>query len=127
MTNPKLYEMANTLSKLTVLEAKELIDILENDYGIKPAQSIVSANKQEEAKKPLVEQTEFDVYLEKVEVYQEKLKIIKAVKEIMGLGLKESKNLIDSTPCILKSKVSKAEAELIKNKLAEFNAKVTIK
>jgi large subunit ribosomal protein L7/L12 len=127
MTNPKLFEIANTLSKLTVLEAKELIDILENDYGIKPQQTSVLFNKPKEDNIPVVEKTEFDVYLDKVEPYQQKLKIIKILKETFNFGLKECKDLVDSTPCLLKRGMSKADIESLKNRLAEFDAKVTLK
>jgi large subunit ribosomal protein L7/L12 len=125
-TNPKLFEIADTLSKLTVLEAKELIDILENDYGIKPAQNIVKSTQiVEENKAVEPEQTEFNVYLK--EIGNQKLQIVKKVKELLNLGLKEAKTLVDSAPCLLHEKVSKTDAEIIKTELQNLYAVIEIK
>jgi large subunit ribosomal protein L7/L12 len=124
-TNPKLFAIADTLTKLTVLEAKELIDILEKDYGIKGAQSIVQTPITTENKVVEVEQTEFSVYLK--EIGNQKLQVIKKVKEIQNLGLKEAKDLVDSAPCLLREKVSKAEAETIRTELQNLTAVVEIK
>ena len=125
-TNPKLFAIADTLSKLTVLEAKELIDILENDYGIKPAQSgisIVTPENEVNISEP--EQSEFNVYLK--EVGNQKLQIVKKVKELFNLGLRESKELVDSAPCLLREKVSKVEAEMIRTELQNLYAVIEIK
>jgi large subunit ribosomal protein L7/L12 len=124
-TNPKLFEIADTLTKLTVLEAKQLIDILENDYGIKGAQSIVQKPVTTEDNIAVVEQTEFNVYLK--EIGNQKLQVIKKVKEIQNLGLKEAKDLVDSAPCLLREKVSKADAEIIRTELQNLFAVVEIK
>ncbi len=124
-TNPKLFEIADTLTKLTVLEAKELIDILEKDYRIKGAQSIVQSSQTEEKKVVAPEQTEFSVYLK--EIGNQKLQVIKKVKELQNLGLKEAKDLVDSAPCLLREKVSKAEAEKIRTELQNLTAVVEIK
>jgi large subunit ribosomal protein L7/L12 len=125
-TDPKIFAIADTLANLTVLEAKELIDILENDYGIKPAQSGISiVTPKNEINIPEPEQTEFNVYLK--EVGNQKLQVIKKVKEIIGLGLKESKELVDSAPCLLREKVSKAEAEIIRTELENLFAKIEVK
>jgi large subunit ribosomal protein L7/L12 len=125
-TNPKLFEIADTLTKLTVLEAKQLIDILEKDYGIKGAQNIVQKSvTTEENKVAVVEQTEFNVYLK--EIGNQKLQVIKKVKEITNSGLKEAKDLVDSAPCLLREKVSKADAEIIRTELQNLFAVVEIK
>jgi len=123
-TNPKLFAIADTLSKLTVLEAKELIDILENDYGIKPAKNTIQTNTIEK-EVVVVEQTEFDVFMK--EIGPQKLQIVKKVKEITGLGLKESKELVDSTPCLLREKVMKVEAEALRTELQNLGAVIEVK
>lgn len=122
-TNPKLFEIADTLSKLTVLEAKELVRILEEDYGIKGTQTIVSDFIPEPV--PEVEQTEFTVILK--EIGGQKMQVIKKVKEIIGLGLKESKELVDSAPCVLKEKALKVEAQTLKTELENLGAVIELK
>ena len=124
-TNPKLFAIADTLSKLTVLEAKELVNILENDYGIKGAQTITEFRPAGDEPVPVVEQTEFDVYL--LEPGVQKLQVIKVIKQITGLGLIEAKTLVDSAPCKIKEKVSKDEAEALVAPLRELMAKIEIK
>jgi large subunit ribosomal protein L7/L12 len=125
-TDPKLFAIADTLSKLTVLEAKELVRILEEDYGIKGAQTIVTDFKPAETEPvPEVEQTEFDIILK--EVGGQKLQVIKKVKEIIGLGLKESKELVDSAPCLLRKKALKAEVQLLKTELENLGAVIELK
>ena len=125
-TNPKLFAIADTLTKLTVLETKELISILENDYGIKPAQNVVGLNPSvlaEEIAKP--EQTEFDVILK--EIGGQKLKLIVKIKELRNLGLVEAKTLIESAPCKLLEKVSKENATQFKTELEILGATIEIK
>jgi large subunit ribosomal protein L7/L12 len=122
-TNPKLSSIAYTLSKLTVLEAKELADILENDFGIKKAKTEFKPAGYEPV--PEVEQTEFNVYLK--EIGNQKLQVIKKVHEVMGLGLKEAKALVDSTPCLLKEKILKAEVTTIKAELENVGAVVEVR
>ena len=126
-TNPKLFEIADTLTKLTVLEAKELINILENDYGIKPAtQSVLGLNtsiSNEKVSKP--EQTEFDVLLK--EIGGQKLQLIKKVKELKNLGLVEAKTLVESAPCNLLEKTSKENANQFKTELENLGATIEIK
>jgi len=123
-TDPKLFAIADTLSKLTVLEAKELVDILENDYGIKPAKNTIQSNTTEQ-EVVVVEQTEFSVFMK--EVGPQKLQIVKKVKEITGLGLKESKELVDSTPCMLRENVMKVEAETLRTELQNLGATIEVK
>ena len=124
-TNPKLFAIADTLSKLTVLEAKELVDILEKDYGIKPAQHITPVGIVPAVEVVKVEQTEFNVYLK--EIGGQKLHVIKKVNELLRLGLKESKDLVDSCPCLLKEKISKNDAQTFKTELENVGAVIEIK
>jgi large subunit ribosomal protein L7/L12 len=125
-TNPKLFEIADTLTKLTVLEAKELIDILENDYGIKPAKNIIQSNDsvvKEDIPEP--EQTEFDVILK--EIGLQKLRLIKRVKELKNLNLVDAKNLVESAPCKLEEKTSDKNAAFFKTELELLGAVIEIK
>ena len=124
-TNPKLFAIADTLSKLTVLEAKELVDILEKDYGIKPAQNIAPVGIVPTVEIVKVEQTEFNVYLK--EIGGQKLHVIKKVNELLRLGLKESKDLVDSCPCLLKEKISKNDAQTFKTELENVGAVIEVK
>jgi large subunit ribosomal protein L7/L12 len=124
-TNPKLFAIADTLSKLTVLEAKELVDILEIEYGILPNMPTLNNGTVPVEKVVEIEQTEFNVYLK--EAGGQKLQVIKKVKEIMGLGLKEAKELVDSTPCLLRGKVFKVEAETLRTELQNLGAIVEVR
>ncbi len=125
-TNPKLFEIANTLINLTVLEAKELINILENDYGIKPAKNIIQSNDsvvKEDIPEPL--QTEFDVILK--EIGLQKLKLIKRVKELKNLNLIDAKILVESAPCKLEEKTSDKNAAFFKTELELLGAVIEVK
>ena len=124
-TNPKLFAIADTLSKLTVLEAKELVDILEKDYGIKPAQNISPVGIVPTVEAVVKEQTEFDVYLKEVGVL--KLQIIKKTKELRNLTLIEAKTLVESAPCKILEKTSKENAMVFKTELENFGAVIEIK
>ena len=124
----ELKALAEQLVNLTVREVKELADILENDYGIKPAASapVMVAGGGGGADAPAaVEQTEFDVILKSAGA--KKLNVVKVVKDLTGLGLKEAKDLVDGAPNPVKEKVSKAEAESLKAKLEEEGAEVEVK
>lgn len=124
-----LKQLAEELVNLTVKEVNELAGILKSEYGIEPAAAAVAvaagpaaaANDAEEA----AVQTEFDVILKFGG--QAKLGVVKLVKEITGLGLKEAKDLVDAAPKAVKEKISKEEAESIKNQLVEAGAEVEIK
>jgi len=122
-----LKKLAEELVNLTVKEVNELADILKNDYGIEPAAAAVAvAGPAAAADGPaVVEQTEFDVILKAPG--GAKLQIVKLVKELTGLGLKEAKELVDAAPKALKEKVSKEEAEALKSQLVEAGAEVEIK
>ena len=108
--------LAEELVNLTVKDVQELAKVLKEEYGIEPA----AAAADEPA-----EQTEFDVIL--TSAGQAKLQVIKAVKEALGLGLKEAKDLVDGAPAPLKTKVSKAEAEQLKETLEQTGAEVEVK
>ena len=121
-----LNKLAEELVNLTVKEVNELTDILKEQYGIEPAAAAAvavaaPAGGGEEAEA----QTEFDVIL--TEAGGQKLKVVKAVKEMLSVGLKEAKELVDSAPKPLKEKVSKEEADALKSQLEELGAKVEIK
>lgn len=122
-------EMIEAIKSMTVLELSDLIKDLEEEFGVTaaapvavaaaPAAGAAAAAPAEE------EKTEFDVVLS--EVGAEKIKVIKVVREITGLGLKEAKDLVDNAPKPVKEGVSKEEAESIKAKFEEVGAKVEIK
>jgi large subunit ribosomal protein L7/L12 len=121
-----LKKLAEELVNLTVKEVKELADILKEEYGIEPAAAAVAvaapaAAAQEEA----AVQTEFDVILKAGG--PSKLAVVKLVKELTGLGLKEAKDLVDAAPKAVKEKVSKEEAEALKQQLTEAGAEVELK
>lgn len=123
-----LKEFANQLVNLTVKEVNELAQILKEEHGIEPAAAAVAV-----AAAPAgggdgaaaAEQTEFDVILK--DAGAGKLQVVKVVKDLTGLGLKEAKDLVDGAPKAVKEKVSKAEAEDLAAKLKEAGAEVEIK
>ncbi|MFD2910095.1 50S ribosomal protein L7/L12 [Flavobacterium ardleyense] len=119
-----LKQFAEQLVNLTVKEVNELATILKDEYGIEPAAAavVVSAGGGAEA---AAEQTEFTVMLK--EAGSSKLAVVKAVKELTGLGLKEAKDLVDSAPAAVKEGVSKDEAEGLKKALEEAGAVVELK
>jgi len=116
-------EIIEVIKGLTVLELNDLVKACEEEFGVSAAAGVVvaAAGAAEEAE----EKTEFDVEL--TEVGSEKIKVIKAVREVTGLGLKEAKEVVDNAPKVLKEQVSKEEAEEIKTKLSEVGATVTLK
>ena len=117
--------LAEELVNLTVKDVQELANILKEEYGIEPAAAAVVAVAGPAAAAAEAEQTEFDVIL--VSAGAAKLGVVKAVKESTGLGLKESKEIVDKAPVAVKEKVSKAEAEALKAALEEAGAEVEIK
>ena len=106
-------------------DVQELATILKEEYGIEPAAAAVVAVAGPAAGAAEAEQTEFDVIL--VSAGAAKLGVVKAVKEATGLGLKESKEIVDKAPVAVKEKVSKAEAEALKAALEEAGAEVEVK
>ena len=120
-----LKAFAEQLVNLTVKEVSELADILRDEYGIEPAAAaapVMAAGGEESAAE---EQTSFDVILNAAGAA--KLKVVKAVKELTGLGLKEAKDLVDSAPSPIKEGIAKDEAEGLKKTLEEAGAEVEIK
>ncbi len=122
-----LKQLAEELVNLTVKEVNELAGILKDEYGIEPAAAAVAvagpaAGGGEEAE---AAQTEFDVILKAAG--QSKLAVVKLVKELTGLGLKEAKAVVDDAPKAIKEKISKDEAEALKSQLEEAGAEVEVK
>ena len=127
MASEKVLNLIEEVKNLTVLELSELVKALEEEFGVSaqaPVAAVAAAPAAGDA--PAAEEkTEFDVVLSVVG--QEKIKVIKAVREITGLGLKEAKAVVDSAPKAVKEGVSKEEAEEIKAKLEEVGAEVEFK
>lgn len=118
--------IAEELVNLTVKEVNELANVLKDEYGIEPAAAAVAvAAAPGAAAEEAEEKTEFNVVL--VEAGAAKLKVVKAVKEACGLGLKEAKDLVDGAPSTLKEGMAKAEAENLKKAIEEAGAKVELK
>lgn len=121
-----LKKLAEELVNLTVKDVKELADILKEEYGIEPAAAAaVVAAPAAGGAAAAAEQSEFDVILKSAGAA--KLGVVKLVKELTGLGLKEAKELVDKAPAPLKEKVSKEEAEKLKAQLEEAGAEVELK
>lgn len=120
-------KLAEELVNLTVKDVQELAKVLKEEYGIEPAAAAVAvaAPAAEGGAAAAAEQTEFTVVL--TSAGQAKLNVIKAVKEALGLGLKEAKELVDGAPATVKEKVSKAEAEQLKQTLEDAGATVEVK
>ena len=118
-------EIIDAIKELTVLELNDLVKACEEEFGVSAAAGVVVAAAAGDAAAAGEEKTEFDVEL--TEVGAEKVKVIKVVREVTGLGLKEAKDVVDGAPKILKEGASKEEAEDIKKKLEEVGAKVTLK
>lgn len=123
MASEKITAMIEEVKSLTVLELNELVKALEEEFGVSAA--AMAAPAAGAAAAPAEEKTEFDVVL--TEVGSEKIKVIKVVREITGLGLKEAKEMVDGAPKTIKEAVAKEEAEEIKKKLEEAGAKVELK
>ena len=124
--SPKVGEIIETISGLTVLELAELVKALEDKFGVSAAAPVMMAGAAPAGEaEAAVEQTEFDVVL--AACGDKKIQVIKVVREITSLGLKEAKELVDEAPKAVKEAVSKAEAEEIQTKLAEAGATVEIK
>ena len=117
-------EMIEAIKELSVLELNELVKACEEEFGVSAAAGVVVAAAGADGA-GAAEKDEFDVEL--TSAGSSKVKVIKAVREITGLGLKEAKELVDGAPKVVKEAVSKAEAEEIKTKLEEQGAEVTLK
>ena len=123
MASEKITALIEEVKNLTVLELSELVHALEDEFGVSAA--AMAAPAAGAAAPAAEEKTEFDVVL--AEIGSEKIKVIKAVREITGLGLAEAKAVVESAPKALKEGVSKDEAEELKKKLEEAGAKAEIK
>lgn len=124
MAKLTIEEIIAAVKELTVLELNDLVKAAEEEFGVSAAAgvAVVAGPAAGEA---AAEKTEFDVEL--TEVGSEKIKVIKVVREVTGLGLKEAKEAVDGAPKVLKEQASKEEAEAIKAKLEEVGAKITLK
>ena len=118
-------EFIEAIKELSVLELNELVKACEEEFGVSAAAGVVVAAGAGEAAAAVEEQTEFDVIL--ASAGASKVKVIKVVREITGLGLKEAKDLVDNAPKAVKEQVSKEEAEAIKAKLEAEGAAVELK
>ena len=123
MAKLSIQEIIDAVKELTILELNELVTACEEEFGVSAAAGVMVAAGPAGA--AAEEKTDFDVEL--TEAGSEKIKVIKVVREITGLGLKEAKDLVTAAPKVIKEGVSKAEAEAIKKQLEEAGATVTIK
>lgn len=124
MASEKIAAMIEEIKALTVLELSELVKAVEEEFGVSAAAAVAVAAPAAGGAAAAEEKTEFDVLLK--EVGAEKIKVIKAVREITGLGLAEAKAIVDGAPKTLKEAVSKDEAEAMKAKLTEVGATVEL-
>lgn len=118
-------EFIAAIKELSVLELNDLVKACEEEFGVSASAGVVVAAAGAGAGEAAEEKTEFDVEL--TEVGPNKVKVIKVVREVTGLGLKEAKDLVDGAPKVVKEGASKAEADDLKAKLEEQGAKVTLK
>ena len=125
MASEKITAIIEELKALTVLELSELVKAVEEEFGVSAAAAVAVAAPAAGGAAAAEEKTEFDVVL--ANAGAEKIKVIKAVREITGLGLAEAKALVDGAPKTLKEAVAKDEAEAMKAKLAEVGATVELK
>ncbi|MDD7339517.1 MAG: 50S ribosomal protein L7/L12 [Eubacteriales bacterium] len=127
MMSEKVTNLIEEVKSLTVLELSELVKALEEEFGVSAAApvAVAAAPAAGGAAPAAEEKSDFDVVLE--EAGAEKIKVIKVVREITGLGLKDAKDLVDGAPKTIKEAAPKAEADEMKKKLEEVGAKVTLK
>ena len=125
MASEKITALIEEVKALTVLELSELVHALEDEFGVSAAAPVAVAAAAAPAAEAAAEKTEFDVVL--ASFGDEKIKVIKAVREITGLGLADAKAVVEAAPKAIKEGVSKDEAEELKKKLDEAGAKVELK
>ena len=118
-------EMLDAISSMTVMEIVDLISAMEEKFGVTAAAAVAAAPAAAAVAAPVEEKTEFDVVMSTFG--EKKVEVIKVVRALTGLGLKEAKDLVEGVPSMIKEGVPKAEAEDIKKKLEEAGAKVDIK
>ena len=126
MAKLSTQEMIDATKELTVLELNDLVKACEEEFGVSAAAGVVVAAAGAGAAEAAEEKTEFDVELTEVPAAS-KIKVIKVVREVTGLGLKEAKELVEAAPKVVKEAAAKADAEELKKKLEEVGAKVTLK
>ena len=124
MAKLTIEDFLSAIDELSVLELNDLVKAVEEKYGVSAAAGVVMAGPAAGAE-VAEEKTEFDCEL--TDVGKEKIKVIKVVREVTGLGLKEAKELVDGAPKIFKEAIAKADAEAYKAKFAEVGAVVTLK
>ena len=125
MASEKITALIEEVKALTVLELSELVHALEDEFGVSAAAPVAVAAAAAPAAEAAAEKTEFDVVL--ASFGDEKIKVIKTVREITGLGLADAKAVVEAAPKAIKEGVSKDEAEDLKKKLEEAGAKVELK
>jgi len=125
MAKLSIEEIIAAVKELTVIELNDLVKAAEEEFGVSAAAGVAVVAGPAAGGAAEEEKTEFDVEL--TEIGSEKIKVIKVVREITGLGLKEAKEVVDNAPKLVKEQASKEDAEAIKAKLEEVGAKVTIK
>ena len=125
MAKLSTQEIIDAIKELAVLELNDLVKACEEEFGVSAAAGVVVAAAGAGEAAAAEEKTEFDVEL--TEVGPNKVKVIKVVREVTGLGLKEAKDVVDGAPKVVKEGASKEEAEEIKSKLEAEGAKVTLK
>lgn len=118
-------EFIAAIKELSIMELNDLVKACEAEFGVSAAAGVVVAAAAGEAGPAAEEKTEFDVEL--TEIGDSKVKVIKVVREVTGLGLKEAKDLVDAAPKVVKEAMAKEEAEELKKKLEEAGGKVTLK
>ena len=123
MAKLSVQEIIDALKELSVMELNELVTACEEEFGVSAAAGVMVAAGPAAAAEE--EKTEFDVEL--TDAGAQKIKVIKVVREITGLGLKEAKDLVESAPKVLKEAASKEEAENLRKQLEEVGAKITLK
>lgn len=122
----KFEKLVAEIEKMSVLDLSELVKVLEEKFGVSAAAPMMMGAAPAAAEVAAVEEkTEFDVEL--TVTGDQKINVIKAVREITGLGLKEAKDMVDAAPKVIKEKVSKADAEIVKKKLEEAGATAVVK
>ena len=125
MAKLTIDDFLTALDELSVLELNELVKAVEEKYGVSAAAGVVVAGPAAAGGEAAEEKTDFDCEL--TDVGKEKIKVIKVVREVTGLGLKEAKELVDGAPKLIKEGIAKADAEALKAKFAEVGAVITLK
>lgn len=121
----KFKKLVEEIEKMSVMDLAELVKILEDKFGVSPMAAVVSAPAAGGAEAPKEEKTSFNIELKSGGA--QKIQVIKALREITGLGLKEAKDMVEAVPKIVKENVKKEEAEEMKKKLEEAGATVELK